>query len=57
MFCLLDNMRFHISFCEWSILVFFSLKNMFLLILSFVFFLVVFLVADFVSAASGRGVM
>ena len=56
-------MRFHKSYVSGQYLSFFFLlahslkKIIFLLILSFVFFLVVFLVADFVSAASGHGVM
>ena len=64
MFCLLDNLRFHISFVSGQYLYFFfssfstfAKKFMFLLILSFVFFIVVFLMADLLSGVMRRGVM
>ena len=65
MFCLLDSMRFHISFVSGQCLCFFfssfstfAKTFMFLFILSFVFFfLVVFLMAEILSAVMRRGVM
>ena len=63
-FCLLDDMRFHISFVSGQYLCFFfssfsifAEKFLFLLILLFVFFLGVFLMEDLVSAVMRHGIM